>query len=143
MSNLNPTAAAPDALQALTDLSRIAGDGLAPDLAELVSLHVSQLNGCTYCTGLHRKGALAAGQSSAKLAALDGWADSAEFTPAERAGLALAEHLTRPVGGTVPADVHAEAARHLGDTATVRLTWTIAATNAWNRIGIAATSLNQ
>jgi AhpD family alkylhydroperoxidase len=137
MTRTNPITAAPDALQALTDLSGVAAQGLPPDLAQLVSLHVSQLNGCAYCTGLHRDGALAAGQPAPKLDALARWADTPDFTPAERAALALAEHLTRPAGGAVPDGVHAEAVRHLGDAAAARVVWTVAAVNAWNRVGIA------
>jgi AhpD family alkylhydroperoxidase len=138
MPRVNPTTAAPDALQALTALSQVAGKDLPPALAQLVSLHVSVLNGCAYCTGLHRDGALAAGQPAAKLAALPAWADSPDFTPEERAALALADHLTHPAGGTVPPDVHAEAADRLGPAATAGVMWTIAATNAWNRVGIAS-----
>ncbi|MFI0718510.1 carboxymuconolactone decarboxylase family protein [Streptomyces sp. NPDC021224] len=137
MTRTNPIAAAPDALAALTELSSASAEGLPPALAQLVSLHVSQLNGCVYCTGLHRDGALAAGQPALKLEALARWADSPDFTPGERAALGLAEHLTRPSGGAVPEDVHAEAARHLGDAAAARVIWTVAAVNAWNRVGIA------
>ncbi|WP_042421443.1 carboxymuconolactone decarboxylase family protein [Streptacidiphilus anmyonensis] len=134
---LDPTASV-DAMRALAELTQVAGQDLPPALTELVSLHVSRLNGCAYCTGLHHEGALAAGQSAAKLTRLDSWEDSSDFTPTERAALALAEHLTRPTGGAVPAPVRAEAVRRLGDRSANRLVWTIATTNAWNRVGVAA-----
>ncbi|MBD0738392.1 carboxymuconolactone decarboxylase family protein [Streptomyces sp. CBMA29] len=137
MPQVNPTAAAPDALQALTELTRVSAEGLAPELAELVRLHVSQMNGCAYCTALHHDAALAAGHPPLKLAALPQWHDSPDFTPAERAALDLAQRLTRPADGAVPAAVHAEVTTLLGPEATARLIWTVATTNAWNRIGIA------
>jgi len=136
-ARVDPTADA-EAMGALTELSRIAEQDLPPELAQLVGLHVSQLNGCAYCTSLHREGALAAGHPPAKLAALPDWPDAPGFTPAERAALALAEQLTRPAGGAVPSSVHAEAADLLGEGVVSRLIWTVAAVNAWNRVGIAA-----
>ncbi|WP_243716473.1 hypothetical protein [Actinomadura darangshiensis] len=39
----------------------------------------------------------------------------------------------------VPGDVFAAAREHFGETPLAHLLWTIAAINAWNRVGIAVT----
>jgi AhpD family alkylhydroperoxidase len=131
------TKAAPEPFRALIALSAAAGKGLDPALAELVKLHTSQLNGCSYCIGLHRAAAQEADVAAEKIDALPAWRDAAHFTAAERAALDLAEKLTLVAGRGVPDEVYQAASRHFDQPELAGLLWTVAATNAWNRVAIA------
>ena len=68
---------------------------LPPATRELVSLRVSQINGCGWCVDLHTKDAAAAGETPVRLALVAAWREATVFTEAERAALALAEEGTR------------------------------------------------
>jgi AhpD family alkylhydroperoxidase len=72
----------------------VAQAGLDPLLAELVRIRVSQLNGCAFCLGMHTRDALAAGETTDRLAVLAAWWESQYFTAQEQAALALAERVT-------------------------------------------------
>src|SRR4051794_988449 len=58
---------------------------------ELVSLRVSQINGCGWCIDYHTKEAVAAGESAVRLNLVAAWRETTVFTEAEQAALALAE----------------------------------------------------
>lgn len=61
----------------------------------LVTLRVSQINGCGFCVDFHSKDAAAAGETQVRLNLVAAWRESTVFTDAERAALALAEEGTR------------------------------------------------
>src|SRR3546814_3517895 len=55
----------------------------------------SQINGCAFCIQYHLNLARKAGQQAAKIDLLAAWREAGDiYTPAERAALAWAEHLT-------------------------------------------------
>src|SRR5690625_1001123 len=62
---------------------------------ELVSLRVSQINGCGWCVDMHTKEAVAAGETPLRLNLVAAWRESTVFSDAERAALAFAEEGTR------------------------------------------------
>ncbi len=62
---------------------------------ELVKLRASQINGCGFCTDMHIKDALHAGESQQRLNLVAAWREAKVFTEAERAALELAEQGTR------------------------------------------------
>src|SRR5215467_14447511 len=62
---------------------------------ELVSLRVSQINGCGWCIDFHTKEATAAGETTERLHLVAAWRESTVFTEAEQAALAFAEEGTR------------------------------------------------
>ena len=64
-------------------------------LTELVMLRASQINGCGVCVDMHTKGARRVGEADERLHAVAAWRDTAYFSDAERAALALAESVTR------------------------------------------------
>lgn len=71
-------------------------DGNLPKvLRELVSLRVSQINGCAPCVDMHTKEASAAGETQLRLNLVAVWRETDLFTDSERAALALAEEGTR------------------------------------------------
>jgi len=57
---------------------------------ELVKIRASQINGCGFCTDMHIKEALHAGENQPRLNLVAVWREARVFTEAERAALELA-----------------------------------------------------
>ncbi|MFC8914982.1 carboxymuconolactone decarboxylase family protein [Streptomyces sp. NPDC057116] len=107
---------------------------------ELVSLRVSQINGCAVCIDMHTKEAAAAGETAVRLALVGAWREATVFTEAERAALELAEQGTRvaDAAGGVGDEVWARAARHYDEEQLTALVILIAFMNTANRLNIIA-----
>ncbi|MGC5036355.1 carboxymuconolactone decarboxylase family protein [Streptomyces sp. DT190] len=105
---------------------------------ELVSLRVSQINGCAVCIDMHTKEATAAGESAERLHLVAGWREATVFTEAERAALDLAEQGTRIADGAggVPDEVWARAAKHYHEEQLLALVTLIAFMNTANRLNV-------
>jgi AhpD family alkylhydroperoxidase len=106
-------------------------------LRELIKLHVSQINGCAFCIDMHWKDARAYGEDEQRLYSLPAWRECPYYTERERAGLLMAEALTKVAHTPVPEEVHEQVREHFNEEEMNDLAWTIAAINAWNRISIA------
>lgn len=137
MHTVNLSKQQPDAYQALSALSQevdaaVLAAGLDQKLAELVKLRVSQLNGCAFCLRLHTRDAIAAGESTDRLAVVAAWWESQYFTEQERAALALAEDVTRL---PVP-DPQAWDNGSLTDDQVAAISWLAIVMNAWNRVAV-------
>lgn len=113
---------------------------LSKAVQELVRIRASQINGCGFCTDMHTKEALAAGETHLRLNLVATWRDAAVFTEAERAALALAEEGTRIAdAATGVSDEAWQAARkHFDDEQLAALITAIAVINAWNRLNVIA-----
>ena len=106
---------------------------------ELVKLRASQINGCGFCTDMHTKDALHAGESQQRLNLVAVWREAKVFTEAERAALELAEQGTRiadAAGGGVTDEAWANAAKHYDDDQLVALVAVIALINTYNRMNV-------
>jgi len=105
---------------------------------ELVSLRVSQINGCAVCVDMHTKEAAAAGETATRLHLVAAWREATVFTEAERAALELAERGTRVADGGegVSDDVWNRAARHFDEEQLTALVFLIAFMNTANRLNI-------
>jgi AhpD family alkylhydroperoxidase len=105
---------------------------------ELMKLRASQINGCGFCTDMHIKDALHAGESQQRLNLVAVWREAKVFTEAERAALELAEQGTRiaDAAGGVTDEAWANAAKHYDDDQLVALVAVIALINAWNRMNV-------
>src|SRR5580658_1752180 len=105
---------------------------------ELVKLRASQINGCGFCTDMHTKDALHAGESQQRLNLVAAWREAKVFTEAERAALELAEQGTRiaDAAGGVTDEAWANAAKHYDDEQLVALVAVIALINAYNRMNV-------
>jgi AhpD family alkylhydroperoxidase len=112
-------------------------DGASVDrrLVELCRLRASQINGCSFCVGLHSSAARAEGESEERLQMVAVWRTAKGFSPRERAALRWFETLTRIADGPVD-DARVELAQHFNDEEIVSLTWASAAINAWNRVAV-------
>ncbi|HEX6393551.1 MAG TPA: carboxymuconolactone decarboxylase family protein [Acidimicrobiales bacterium] len=105
---------------------------------ELVKLRASQINGCGFCTDMHTKDALDAGETQLRLNLVAAWREATVFTEAERAALELAEQGTRiaDAAGGVPDEVWANAAKHYDEEQLGALVAVIAVINAYNRLNV-------
>jgi AhpD family alkylhydroperoxidase len=136
----NPALLLPEALEAALALSASTANGdLPPRVSELVLLRASQINGCGVCVDMHTKGARRDGETDERLHVVAAWRDTAYFSDAERAALALAESVTRLSDrpDPVPDEVWVEAARHFDEVALASLLVAIGLINFFNRINVA------
>jgi AhpD family alkylhydroperoxidase len=135
----NPAMLLPDAMQALLALiSVVEKSGLSSTILGLVHLRASQVNGCSVCVDLGWRQLKKAGETDERLFAVSAWRDAPYFTDAERAALALAEAATRVADrpDPVPDELWNEATRHFNERELAALTFSIALTNAMNRLNI-------
>jgi AhpD family alkylhydroperoxidase len=116
----------------------LATSPLPKSLQDLVSLRISQINGCGWCVDIHVKEAAAAGETPLRLSLVAAWQHSTVFTDAERAALALAEEGTRiTYPGEVVSDSTWDAAcEHFDKDQLGALICLIAMMNATNRMSL-------
>lgn len=134
----NPVMVLPDAMQALQLLNK-ATEGIPEKTLGLVHLRASQINGCSLCVDMHPRTMKKLGETDERLFAVAAWRDAPYFTPAERAALALTEHVTRlsDRADPVPDAIWAEAAEHFDEKGLAALVLGIASINVWNRLNVA------
>ncbi|WP_329557213.1 carboxymuconolactone decarboxylase family protein [Streptomyces sp. NBC_00696] len=119
-----------------------AGKAVAPALPvptqELVKIRASQINGCGFCTDMHTKDAVAAGETQLRLNLVATWREATVFTDAERAALELTEQGTRIADSStgVTDDAWAAAAKFYDEDQLAALISLIAIINAYNRINV-------
>lgn len=134
---INYAKASPAVFNALMQLNRtVNASGLEKSLVNLVSIRVSQVNGCDFCITYHKQDARACGETAERLQALDYWQDSVHFSAREQAALAWAESLTLVAETCAPDMVYERVVTHFSDKELADLTLAIAMVNAWNRFGI-------
>ncbi|MGC9543265.1 carboxymuconolactone decarboxylase family protein [Streptomyces sp. UG1] len=104
----------------------------------LVTLRASQINGCGFCTDMHFKDAVAAGEDTVRLNLVAAWREATLFTEAERAALELTEAGTRiaDAAGGVPDEVWENAAKHYDEEQLGALVSLIALINTFNRLNV-------
>jgi AhpD family alkylhydroperoxidase len=101
---------------------------IPPALRSLLTVHVSQLNGCRFCVDLNSATALKRDVRIEKLDALAAWRTSNLFNAQDRAALAYAEAVTLP-DRSVDDDLMAELKQYFDDDAVIELTALIAFQN--------------
>ncbi|MGW4379857.1 carboxymuconolactone decarboxylase family protein [Kitasatospora sp. NPDC004531] len=116
----------------------VSGSGVPMATQELMKLRASQINGCGFCTDMHIKDAVHAGESQQRLNLVAVWREATCFTDAERAALELTEQGTRiaDAAGGVSDEAWAEAAKHYDEEQLVALIGVIALINTYNRINV-------
>ena len=135
---INFATVSPGALKAMLGLGNyLRQSDLDPNLLDLISLRVSQINGCAYCIDMHWKDLRAAGETEQRLYGLDAWREAPYYTERERAALAWAEAVTLVTDGHVPDEVFEQVHEHFDDEELVDLTLGLVAINGWNRLNIA------
>ncbi|MBO0873960.1 MAG: carboxymuconolactone decarboxylase family protein [Pseudonocardia sp.] len=126
----------PEGYKAVLGLEKYCRTHVDSVVYELVKLRASVVNGCSFCTDMHSRDALAAGESSERLFAVAAWHDAVCFTEKERAALALTDAVTRLGDAGVSDEVWAEATKHWSEEEVANLIMAIATINVWNRIAI-------
>ena len=108
---------------------------LPSTISNLVLIRASQINGCGFCTDMHIKDALHAGESQQRLNLVAAWREAKVFTEAERAALELAEQGTRIADGAggVTDDAWGNAAKYFDADQLAALVGTIGLINLYNR----------
>jgi AhpD family alkylhydroperoxidase len=111
---------------------------LSTSTQELVSLRVSQINGCGFCIDMHTKEAAAAGETAVRLNLVAAWRESTVFTEAEQAALALAEEGTRLADAStgVSDDTWAHVSKHYDEDQIAALVCLVSLVNAANRLAV-------
>jgi AhpD family alkylhydroperoxidase len=116
----------------------VATTGIDKVLAEVVSLRVSQINGCAYCLDMHATALRAAGYPQRNLDVIAAWREVDDvFTDRERAALAWAEAVTTLHNREVPDSVYDEARKIFSEEDLLGLTMSVIAINGWNRLNVA------
>ena len=116
----------------------VAESGVPAATLELVKLRASQINGCGFCTDMHTKEAVAAGETAVRLSLVAAWREATVFTDAERAALELTEEGTRiaDAAGGVSDEVWANAVKHYDEEQLTALVSAIAMINMYNRLNV-------
>ncbi|HGN0628786.1 TPA: carboxymuconolactone decarboxylase family protein, partial [Pseudomonas aeruginosa] len=108
---------------------------LPEELVHLVFLRVSQINGCAHCIDMHSRD-LRKTMSIDKISLVPVWDEVHHlFSEQERAALAWAEEVTRVSETHASDEAYAAASAQFAPKDLVDLTITIAAMNAFNRLG--------
>ena len=115
----------------------VATTGIDKILAEVVSLRVSQINGCAFCLDMHCTALRKAGYPQRNLDVIAAWREVDVFSDRERAALAWAEAVTLLPDREVPESVYDEARKIFSEEDLVGLTMSVIAINGWNRLNIA------
>jgi len=105
---------------------------------ELVSLRVSQINGCGWCVDIHTKELAAAGETAVRINLVAAWREATVFSEAEQAALALAEEGTRIADAHpgVSDDTWERVRKHYDDDRTAALVALVAQMNSANRLAV-------
>lgn len=109
---------------------------IEPALRSLVTVRVSQLNGCAFCVDLNSATLLRRGASLEKVTSLGHWRDSRLFDGRERSALDYADAMTLSGAGVDEAHISALRA-HFSDDAIVEMTGLIAFQNLSSKFNAA------
>jgi AhpD family alkylhydroperoxidase len=126
-------------LKHIVSAGKVVSDSPLPATTqELVKIRASQINGCGFCTDMHTKDAVAAGETSVRLNLIAVWREATVFTEAERAALELTEQGTRiaDAAGGVTDEGWANAAKHYDEEQLAALVFLIALMNTFNRVNV-------
>jgi AhpD family alkylhydroperoxidase len=135
-ARLDAFAAAPSLMKEWQRTSLALTANLDPDLAELVKIRASQINGCANCINLHTYFARENGEAQQRLDLLAAWREAPCYTERERAALAWTEALTRLSEQHTHASVYDDLKEHFTEQELVALTLAIVIINGWNRIAV-------
>ncbi len=113
------------------------GTALGPVLLGMVYLRASVLNGCEFCTELHRAELRKHHEPESRIKAVMDAPASDALTPREQAALRWTEVVTNVQDGHAADEDYAAVSRFFQGKDLVDLTFAIANINAWNRLGIA------
>jgi|GEM_PF-328641 len=110
---------------------------LEPQLANLVTMRASQINGCANCMAMHAEEALKEGERVDRLSLLSAWHEAPDwFTEREQAALLWTETLTSISSTEVTDEIYAKVREQFNEKDLADLTLVVISINGWNRIAI-------
>lgn len=128
---------APDAVNALAGLNHYSDQcSISPMLRRLIEILVSQINGCTYCIGVHTRQSLELGEDPVRISSVVNWRVADMFSARETAAFAWSEAITEVSTSGVPDHLYIELQSHFSEIEIVDLTFVVLSMNAWNRLAI-------
>lgn len=137
MTRINYQKVAPDVMKLLMQQEAYKKEtGLGETLIHLIQIRASQINKCAFCINMHTKEALQAGETIQRISCLVAWRETALFTKAERAVLALTEAVTHISKNGVSDEVYQQVRTYFSEKETIDLVMLIITINSWNRISI-------
>lgn len=110
---------------------------LLAEIAHLVTLRASQINGCGFCVDMHVKEAKIHGERELRLHHVAIWRESPLFSPRERAALEWTEALTQLAPHGVSDTIYASVREQFSEQELSDLTFLVVAINGWNRLNVA------
>lgn len=142
-ARMNYYAKAPALMKALMAVETAIGEsGLDRQLAHLVRLRASQINGCAYCVDMHVKEARHDGETEQRMHLISAWRESPLYTPRERAALEWTEALTLLPSSRADDAFYEPLKAHFSDEEIVQLTVLIGSINSWNRMAVGFRSVH-
>ena len=133
---LNPLAAAPLLMKEWQRASIAIASSLDQDLAELIEIRASQINGCANCINMHATYARERGETEQRIYLLSAWREAPCYTDRERAAFGWTEALTRMSEGHTHEAAYEALKPHFSEEERVKLTLMINIINGWNRISV-------
>ncbi|GLK90222.1 carboxymuconolactone decarboxylase family protein [Pseudomonas turukhanskensis] len=128
----------PQASNKLVELTmQLSKKPLLADLAHLIMLRASQINGCAFCVDMHVKEAKIHGERELRLHHVAVWRESPLFTPVERAALEWTEALTLLNPPGISDSVYGAVSEQFSPEDLSDLSFLIVAINGWNRVNVA------
>jgi AhpD family alkylhydroperoxidase len=106
------------------------------ELAHLITLRASQMNGCAFCVDMHVKEGRIRGERELRQHHVAIWWESPLFTDREKAALAWTEIVTHLPPHGVPDEAYQNVRAHFSEEEVADLTFLIAAINGWNRMSV-------
>lgn len=136
-ARFNHRAANPEAYQTMLQLEKFVNESrLDKKLIELIKIRASQINGCAFCMDMHTQDARKLGETEQRIYLLSVWKESAVYSEAERAVLALTEAVTVITENGVSEELYRQVREHFDESQYVALIMAINTINSWNRLAI-------
>ncbi|MBY0088963.1 MULTISPECIES: carboxymuconolactone decarboxylase family protein [Brevibacillus] len=136
-ARINHRTVNPEAYQTMLKLEKFVNEsGLDKKLIEMIKIRASQINGCAFCMDMHTQDARKLGETEQRIYLLSVWRESAVYTEAERAVLALTEAVTVITANGVSEELYQQVREHFDENQYVALIMAINTINSWNRIAI-------
>lgn len=107
------------------------------ELAHLVTLRASQINGCAFCVDMHVKEAKIHGERELRLHHVAVWRESPLFSERERAALEWTEALTVLSPHGVSDAIYNSVREQFSEQELADLSLLVVAINGWNRLSVA------
>ncbi|MDF2454335.1 MAG: hypothetical protein K0R51_328 [Cytophagaceae bacterium] len=109
---------------------------LTPLQAELIKIRASQINGCAFCLNMHTIDARKLGETEQRIYTVSAWRETAYFSTADQAILALTEEVTL-IHQHISEATYQKATDVLSEQQIAEVIMTAVVINSWNRIAIA------